>query len=364
MDVPIALDASLWDEPTTGIGQYTRCLASALEAEHVRLLKVGARHSGDCPRGDLSATLFTLGVLPGVLRRIDAPLYHAHGNFNLPLARSKTRTVVTVHDLIPLLLPHTVSLPFRMQFRLWLARTLQVADEVICVSEVTRRALLERFRVDPGRLHVVHNGVDHVADHPLDAIGAEYLDSLGLPERFVLYAGALDVRKNVSRVLDACVALKEAGRPVTLVLAGQSWFGSGPVEKRVAELRAQGLDLRPVGFQPAEVLYALMARASAFVFPSRYEGFGLPPLEAMWFGTPAIVSTAGSLPEVCGPSAIQVDPDDVDGLARAIARLVEDPAERRQRGEAGRAWARTFTWARAARSTVEVYESALRRPRP
>lgn len=363
MDVPIALDASLWDEPTTGIGQYTRCLAGALEAQHVRLLKLGARHSGDVPRGNRSSTLFTLGVLPGVLRRMDVPLYHAHGNFNLPLTRSRTRTVVTVHDLIPLLLPRTVSTAFRLQFRLWLSRTLQVADQVVCVSEVTRRALLERFAVDPDRLHVVHNGVDHVAHHPLDAIGAEYLASLGLPERFVLYAGALDVRKNVSLVLDACVALREAGKPVTLVLAGQSWFGSGPVERRVAALRAQGLDLRPVGFQPAEVLYALMERASAFVFPSRYEGFGLPPLEAMGFGTPAIISSAGALPEVCGPSAIQVDPDDVEGLAQAMARLLENPDERRQRGEAAKAWARTFTWARAARATVEVYERALVRPR-
>lgn len=364
MDVPIALDASLWDEPTTGIGQYTRCLAGALEAQGERLLRLGARTSGEHPRGALSATLFTLGVLPGVLRALDAPLFHAHGNFNLPLVRSATRTVVTVHDLIPLLLPDTVSLPFRMQFRLWLSRTVQVADALVCVSEDTRRALLDRFpTVDPERVEVVHNGVDHVEAHPLDAEGAAQLEALRLPERFVLFAGALDVRKNVSSVLDACEALHRAGRPVTLVLAGQRWFGSGPVERRVAALRAQGLDLRPIGFQPAAVLYALMARATALVFPSRYEGFGLPPLEAMWLGTPAIVSDRGALPEVCGPEALQVAPDDVEALAGAIARLLQDPNERRARAEAGRRWARRFTWARAARATADVYERALRRPR-
>jgi glycosyltransferase involved in cell wall biosynthesis len=365
MDVPIALDASLWDEPTTGIGQYTRCLAGALEAQGERLLRLGARTSGEHPRGAVPATLFTLGVLPRILRERNAPLFHAHGNFNLPLVRSDTRTVVTVHDLIPLLLPDTVSLPFRMQFRLWLSRTLQVADEVVCVSEDTRRTLLARFPgLNPERLHVVHNGVDHVEAHPLDADGAAELEALRLPERFLLFAGALDARKNVARVLDACAALHRAGRPVTLVLAGQRWFGSGPVEQRVAAMRAEGLDLRPVGFQPANVLYALMARATALVFPSRYEGFGLPPLEAMWLGTPAIVSDRGALPEVCGPQAIQLAPDDVEALAGAIARLLQTPAERRARSEAGQVWARQFTWARAARDTVDVYERALRRPRP
>jgi len=359
MDVPVALDATLWDEPTTGIGQYTRCLASALTAAQVPLLRLGAKVSGEHPRTQRSATLFTLGELPGLLRRLHAPLYHAHGNFNLPLARSATRTVVTVHDLIPLLLPDTVSRAFRLQFRIWLGHTLEIADQVICVSEVTRRALLDRFALPPERVHVVHNGVDHVAAHPLDDEARALLASLHLPARYVLFAGALDVRKNVSVVLDACEALHRAGRSVPLVLAGQRWFGSGPVESRLAALRAAGVPLHPVGFQPAKVLYALMAHADAFVFPSRYEGFGLPPLEAMWSGTPAVVSNQGALPEVCGPSAIQVHPDDGEGLAQAMARLTRDPAERRHRAEAGQAWARRFTWARAAKETAEVYARAL-----
>jgi glycosyltransferase involved in cell wall biosynthesis len=363
MDVPIALDATLWDEPTTGIAQYTHRLSRALEGLGERVIHLGARHSGEHPRGDLSATLYTLGRLPGVLEALDAPLYHAHGNFNLPLVRRRTRTVVTVHDLIPLLLPETVSRPFHWQFRLWLGRTLQVADQVICVSETTRRSLLGHFPIPAERVHVVHNGVDHVEGHPLDATGEAYLESLGLPERFLLFAGALDARKNVARVLDACVSLRRAGRPVTLVLAGQSWFGAGPVERRIAQLRADGLDLRPLGFQPAPILYALMARARALVFPSRYEGFGLPPLEAMWLGTPAIISDQGALPEVCGPSALQVDPDDVEALASAMIRLCDDPAERAARSESSRRWAKRFTWEQTARRTREVYERALRSPR-
>src|SRR5205814_10273483 len=106
-----------------------------------------------------------------------------------------------------------------------------------------------------------------------------------------------------------------------LVLVGQRWFGSGPLERRIAQLRDGGLDLRPLGYQPPELFYELIRRAALLVFPSRYEGFGLPPLEAMRLGVPAVVSNAGSLPEVCGDAAVQVGPDDSRALAEAVARL-------------------------------------------
>ncbi len=139
-----------------------------------------------------------------------------------------------------------------------------------------------------------YNGVDHVDGHVPDATTEEFLRALALPQRFVLYAGSLDVRKNVSLVLDALERLKARGRPVSLVMVGQSWFGSGAVESRVARMRSEGHDIRPLGYQSEPVFFELMRRAAVFVFPSKYEGFGLPPLEAMRLGTPAIVSTTGA----------------------------------------------------------------------
>ncbi|MDY7230476.1 glycosyltransferase family 4 protein [Hyalangium rubrum] len=358
---PIAFDASLWDEPTTGIGLYTRCLASALEEQGASLERFGARLSGEHPRGHMGRTGYTLARLPRDLRGSEARLFHALGNFNLPLTRVPGKAyVLTVHDLIPLTMRETVSTAFRWQFRLWLTRSLMIADRVVCVSAHTRDELLARFPEVADRTVVVHNGVDHVDAERLDATGETFVRTLALPKDFVLYAGSLDVRKNVGLVLDAMERLRARGRSVPLVLSGQSWFGSGAVETRVGRMRAEGFDIRPLGYQSAPVFYELMRRAALFVFPSRGEGFGLPPLEAMRLGTATIVSNVGSLPEVCGDAAPAVGPDDAEGLATAIDRLLRAPEERRQWAEKGRRQAEAFTWKRAADQTLAAYEAALR----
>jgi glycosyltransferase involved in cell wall biosynthesis len=360
VQLTLALDATLWDEPTTGIARYAHAVAGALEARGVRVLRVGARRSGELPRRVRSRTLHTLAELPRMLPRSGASVFHAVGNVDLPLLRVPgVPFVLTVHDLIPLTSPGTVSLAFRWQFRLWLQRSLQVADHVVCVSAWTRDQLLRRYpELDPARVSMVHNGVDHVQPQPLDAVSQAWLRSLGLPERWILFAGALDARKNLELVLDALQRL--GPRAPTLVLAGQRWYGSGPIEKRIAALRANGLDIRPLGYLAEPLLWGLMAAAPVFVFPSRDEGFGLPPLEAMALGTPVVVSTAAALPEVCGDAAVQIGPDDAAGLASALQRLLEDSAERSRRSEAGLERARAFRWGEVAAHLLDVYRSVSR----
>jgi glycosyltransferase involved in cell wall biosynthesis len=233
-----------------------------------------------------------------------------------------------------------------------------VADHVVCVSAWTREQLLGRHpELDPDRVSVVHNGVDHVQPRALDAVSQAWLRSLGLPERWVLFAGALDARKNVELVLEALERL--GPRAPTLVLAGQRWYGSGAIERRIGALRAVGFDIRPLGYLAEPLLWALMAAAPVFVFPSRDEGFGLPPLEAMALGAPVVVSTAAALPEVCGDAAIQVDPDDAGALATALQRLLDEPEERRRRAAAGRARAAGFRWDAVAAHLVQVYRRLL-----
>ena len=353
----VAFDATLWDEPITGIGLYTRQLHRALSATGLEVQRWGARRSGEAPRGKRSRTAWTLGELPHWLDARKPTLFHALSNFNLPLQRHRrVPYVLTVHDLVPLLLPHTVSTAFRWQFRLWLARSLEVASQVICVSETARKSVLEYFDVDASKLRVVHHGVDHVdALLTHDPITTQWIDALGLKEPWVLYAGALDARKNVELLLHALERLHDGGQRLTLVLAGQRWFGSGPIEAEVARLKGKGLDVRALGYLADPVFYALMKRAGLFVFPSRYEGFGLPPLEAMRLGVPTIVSNAGSLPEICGDGAAYVEPDDVEGLATLLSRWAADAVTRAGWSARAQARAARFTWAESARLTASLY---------
>ncbi|MGQ0506085.1 MAG: glycosyltransferase family 4 protein [Myxococcaceae bacterium] len=357
----IALDATLWEEPTTGIALYVRSLAEALKQQGCEVALIGARRSGQHRRRLGSRSGFALVELPATLATVRPSLFHAVANFNLPLTRtSGTPYVLTVHDLIPELFPDTVSRAFHWQFRLWLSRSLRVADQIICVSARTRDDLLARHSVDPAKVHVVHSGVDHVDAVPKpDATGEEYLRALGLGKRFVLYAGALEARKNVELVLEACARLHEERQPATLVLAGQRWFGAGKIEARITELRRRGLDIRLLGYLTEPLFYELMRRATVVAFPSRYEGFGLPPLEAMRLGTPAVVSTAGSLPEVCGKGAPAVHPDDVEGMARVLSSLLNSEEERERWKKAALEHTAKMTWKRASEETLAVYDKAL-----
>ncbi len=273
----------------------------------------------------------------------------------------QTRSVFTLHDLIFRFFP-AAHLPLNRWFlNLMMPRFLRAADAIIAVSECTRRDAIRCYQVPPGKIHVVYEGVNarfrRVDDlQKLDEVRRRYQ----LPARFVLSVGTIEPRKNLASLFEAfrMAQLED----VQLVVVGRTgWLYADTF----ARLRELGLDNRTrfTGFVPDEDLPALYSAAEAFAFPSMYEGFGLPVLEAMACATPVVCSRAASLPEVAGDAAVLVPPDDVRGWSEALARMAQDAAFRAEVGRRGPAQAARFSWAQAARRTRQLYREVYARRR-
>jgi glycosyltransferase involved in cell wall biosynthesis len=239
-------------------------------------------------------------------------------------------------------------------YRAGLLRTARRADAVIAVSRHTAEDLARRTRLPAGKIHVVPLAASlPAASADLD----EVLSRLKVPSPYVLFVGTLEPRKNVVRLIRGYRRLAARGAPHALVLAGpMGWRHQGLMRELSAE--APGRIVLTGSTGPLD-LDALYRGASAFVYPSLYEGFGLPVLEAMARGTPCVVSIASSLPEVAGEAAVPVDPRSVGGLAEAMERVINDGDLAERLRQAGRARAAGFSWEETARRTLEVYKAAL-----
>jgi glycosyltransferase involved in cell wall biosynthesis len=293
-------------------------------------------------------------VQPWAVRRAGIDLVHGPAYVG-PLA-SRCPFVVTVHDLSFLRYPQS----FRALNRLYLTYgtrwSVQRAQRVIAVSESTKRDLVRQYGLSPAAVDVVYNGVDP-SFRPLPAAEvAAFRAGRDLPERFVLFVGTLEPRKNVVCLIEAYARLPEARPPLVLV-GGKGWLYD-EIFARVEAL-ALGGAVRFAGYVPADELPWWYNAATVFVYPSLYEGFGLPALEAMACGTPVITSTASSLPEVVGQAGLLVDPADVGALTAAMEQLLGDAAMQDNMRAAGLAQAQNFSWQRAAAETVASYRQAL-----
>ncbi len=293
-------------------------------------------------------------VAPAVTRARHLDLLHGPVNV-VPLAGPRP-LVVTVHDLAFLRYPQHYPV-YKQRYLAALTRhSVRRSDRVIAVSAQTRDDVIELCGVGPDKVVVVPNGVDATLQpvrdpHALQAFRAAH----SLPERFLLYLGTLQPRKNVEGLLRAYARAKDE-LSVPLVIAGaRGWRESG-IFRLVRELALVD-QVRWTGYVSPEELPLWYSAATVFVYPSLYEGFGLPVLEAMACGTPVITSSTSSLPEVAGQAAVLVDPRDTEALARAMRELVGSPERRAALSRAGRERAQAFTWERTAEATICVYRS-------
>ncbi|MCA1727288.1 MAG: glycosyltransferase family 4 protein [Actinobacteria bacterium] len=286
--------------------------------------------------------------LPAGLAGLD--VLHAPSCAGLPPAGRRQRLVVTVHDLAFKLHPKLYPPAWRNLFRLGLRRAARLADAIITVSRNTAEDLVQETNVDPSRVHVIPLAAWLPStEEPVEPV----LERLKVTRPYFLFVGTLEPRKNLVRLVRAYRRAAGTGLPHSLVLAGPMGWG-GQALMRELTLAGPG-NVVLTGRAEHPELDALYRGASAFVYPSIYEGFGLPVLEAMSRGVPTVTSNVSSLPEVAGDAALLVEPRSVPDLAEAMTRAVEPDTAERLRAD-GLARAERFSWAETARLTLEVYE--------
>jgi glycosyltransferase involved in cell wall biosynthesis len=349
----VALDWTPLLDPPTGVGRYTAQLASALTARGVVLTRYAiSRGAG---RSEATARWrVPTKVVQGAWRRFGKPsIEHLVGdvdivhapNFVLPVTGS-IPGVVTIHDLSFL---SDTAFPGGHRLRDLVPWSVQRAARVLVPTEVVKNEVLDYVAIPPERVVVTHEGVSQVF-YGATPLSASVLAEMGVRPPFALAVGTIEPRKNLPRLLDAWRRAQDALEGWRLVIAGPQGWGPRLVE-------TPGVTL--VGWVGDETLPGLLAAAELFCYPSTYEGFGLPPLEAMAAGVPAIVGRYSAAPEVLGDAAELVDPLDVDAIAGALERLATDDELRRSYSRAGKARAASFTWERTAAATLSAYRATL-----
>lgn len=288
------------------------------------------------------------------------PIYHS--TYYLMPYRPGAPTILTIYDLIAMLHPQTVSARARLLFRLTTRLALRTAQQVITISEATRQDLLRHFPIPAERVTAIPLAADpRFQPQPGEVIEATRR-KYNLPEHYLFYLGINKPHKNLLRLIKAYARLSPVPGPQSpvppLLIAG-AWDDRYPETKeRVSELNL-GERVRFLGPVDDADLPALYSGCEIFVFPSLYEGFGLPVLEAMACGAPVMCSNASSLPEVAGDAALLFDPLDVESIAAALRRAIEDGNLRRSLAERSLAQAVNFSWARTAEETLAIYRELV-----
>ena len=359
-----------------GIGRYTRELIAALAAFDAQtpyvLFAAGQRAStlppapgpnfGWTPSAITSewfARLWGRARLPLPVERWTGPLDLFHSpDFTLPPLRRGTRSLLTVHDLSFIRTPETAAPGLRAYLNRAVPYSVARADHVLADSEATRQDLIALYRTPPDKVSVLYSAVDSrfrpvTSPSALSAMRARYDIGDG---PYILSVGTIQPRKNYPRLIEA---LRRLDRPdLRLVIAGGRGWLDSPLYDLVRSHKLEDR-VKFLGFVADADLPALYSAASVFAFPSLYEGFGLPVLEAMACDVPVVTSRVSSLPEVAGEAALLIDPLDVDDLAAALSRVLVDSAERHRLITAGRRQAQSFSWDVAARQLKGHYDRLL-----
>jgi glycosyltransferase involved in cell wall biosynthesis len=370
----IAIDYTPAYEQGGGIGRYVRELVAALAKEDphtlYRLFVAGTElkslPSSIAENFTWKPTRLTPRWLARIWHRAQLPipvevftgkvdLFHAT-DFVLPPTRPKTKTLLTVHDLSFVRVPEAASPRLKAYLDSVVPRSIKRADHVLADSQATKLDLISLYNVPDEKTTVLLSGVEE----RFVPIGDEEVllttrSKYGIGKRpYVLAVGTVQPRKNYGRLIQALARLREQGYDLSLVIAGGRGWLEDPIFETIISTNMQDY-VHMIGFADDSDLPALYRAACCLAFPSLYEGFGFPILEAMASGTPVVTSNVSSLPEVAGDAALMVDPYDIDAITDSIRRLVEDATLRSHLIQTGMERVKSFTWENSARQLRQIY---------
>ena len=301
-------------------------------------------------------------TVPLALTRSKADLFHAP-HYVLP-ALTPCRSIVTIHDCIHLMFPQ--YLPGRLahvyaQVSFWIAANRSA--RILTVSEASKRDILRFFPISSDKVDVIYNAIDDRFNQiPLQTDIDRVRERYQINDRFLLYSGNVKPHKNIERLIDAFNRLRQEGfNDIKLLITGSEVSRHATLRRAVHRYNLHH-QVRFLGFLSADTLAILYRLADAFVFPSLYEGFGLPPLEAMASGTPVLTSNLSSLPEVVGDAALLIDPYDPASIAEGLRRILSDHKLRALLVERGQKRAATFSWEASVKRILVAYHQVASQP--
>jgi glycosyltransferase involved in cell wall biosynthesis len=373
----IVLDARTVGRRFSGVGFYVLELVrafSALDLEHrFHLLVHGDTALDDLPmdgrrfqlhRTNASSESHPWGdlweeiVLPRLAVQWGADVLHGPA-FLIPLHRTRIPSVVTIHDLVAFTHPRTIPWKYAAYMRWRIRHAVRAAQSIICDSESAKRDVMRFLGASPESIATIHLGVaEHFRPQTRERI-QEVCRRYRLERPYILFVGNVEPRKNLPNLVRAFRILRQESKEIDLAVAGQiAWKSKAAVD----ELSSEDVQsaVRFCGYIPTEDLPALYSGAEAFVFPTLWEGFGLPVLEAMACGAPVVASKLPPIEEIAGGAAIFVDPHSPESIASGIRRALGGAVPRAEWGRRGIERAARFSWMDTARKTLQVYESAQR----
>ncbi|QPC81190.1 glycosyltransferase family 4 protein [Phototrophicus methaneseepsis] len=374
----ITIDYTAAYEQGAGIGRLVRemtgALASLDTATHYKLFIAGANKHTPPPTPAPNFTLYPTRITPTWFARIwqrariplpveaftgPTDLYHAT-DFVLPPTLPKTRTIVTVHDLSFVKVPDAASPPLKAYLDTVVPRSLARADHIIADSAATKSDIIDIYGIPANQISVVLSGVSTAFRPVTDPAQQQHVRqkyAIG-QQPFLLSVGTVQPRKNYSRIIHSLAELRAQGMDLCLVIAGGKGWLQDEMHQTIKHTHMEDA-VKLIGYADDADLPTLYSSANCVVFPSLYEGFGFPVLEAMACGTPVITSNVSSLPEVAGDAALIVDPYDTEALTHAIKRVLTDSDLHAKLIEHGLIQAAKFTWEASAQRLREVYTHVL-----